>query len=350
MGKSGAGHNDKLDLFKCIAIYGVVLAHIPLPGQFGRALCALAKFSVVLFFLTAGYFSCGRSSAVLARRTVKTGALLAVSAAGLLALGCALSVHSGAGTALQYLQGRLDPFYWKDFLLYQLLPLPYSWPMWYLASQLMVYLLWTVLVWLAERLGKELPYDLLALLAVGLLAFHMYHVEWQVLTGGDAWDSAWVRNAWLDGFPFFALGAWFGRHRARIQSLPPGPLWAGIALSVALALVEFSRVDVIDVLLGTTLLALLLMALALASPEVRSPLLRRTACFCGRELTFIIYVLHVPLYGVAQVWQIPGLSWLVQRQWAAAPAVAALSTLLAAAVYGIGRGLRAGRSKGGTTP
>ena len=222
--------------------------------------------------------------------------------------------------------------------------------MWYLASQLMVYLLWTVLVWLAERLGKELPYDLLALLAVGLLAFHMYHVEWQVLTGGDAWDSAWVRNAWLDGFPFFALGAWFGRQRTRIQSLPPGPLWAGIALSVALALVEFSRVDVIDVLLGTTLLALLLMALALASPEVRSPLLRRTACFCGRELTFIIYVLHVPLYGVAQVWQIPGLSWLVQRQWAAAPAVAALSTLLAAAVYGIGRGLRAGRSKGGTTP
>ena len=64
----GSGHNDKLDLFKCISIYAVVLAHIPLPGQFGWALCALAKFSVVLFFLTAGYFSYEKFPRVLARR------------------------------------------------------------------------------------------------------------------------------------------------------------------------------------------------------------------------------------------------------------------------------------------
>lgn len=347
MAKSG-GHNDKLDLFKCIAIYAVVLAHIPLPGQFGWALCALAKFSVVLFFLTAGYFSYEKSPAVLARRAVKTGWLLLLTSVGLLIFGCVLAVRQGM-TVPAYLQGRMDPFFLKEIVLYQLLPFPYSWPMWYLTSQFVVYLLWVVLAWAAKKLGRSLPYNLLALLAVALLAFHMYHVEWQVLTGGTAWESKLVRNAWLDGLPFFALGAWFGRHRVRIQSLPVKPLWVAAALCVGLTLLEFSRVGVIDVLLGSTLLALVLMAIALASPQVKSPLLRRTACFCGRDLTFYIYVLHVPLYGIIQEWQgqVAAFAWLAERRCVTTPLIAVLSTLLAVAFYQLSqwrRGLGAKRS------
>lgn len=341
MAKSG-GHNDKLDLFKCISIYAVVLAHIPLPGQFGWALCALAKFSVVLFFLTAGYFSYEKSPAVLAQRAVKTGWLLLLTSAALLLFGCVLALRQGQ-TVEAYLQSRMDLFFLKEIIYYQLLPLPYSWPMWYLASQFVVYLLWLAMAWIAKKLGRSLPYNLLALLAVGLLAFHMYHVEWQVLTGGTAWESKLVRNAWLDGFPFFALGAWFGRHRARIQSLPVKPLWAAAVLCVGLTLLEFSRVGVIDVLLGTTLLALVLMAIALASPQVKSPLLRRTACFCGRDLTFYIYVLHVPLYGIVQEWQgeVAAFAWLMERRWLVTPAMALVSTLLAVGLYGLSRWRRA---------
>ena len=95
MSRVPGGHNDKLDLFKCIGIYGVVLAHVPLPGQFGMAVCALAKFSVVLFFLTAGYFSYDRSSAVLRRRTLKTGWLLLGAAALLVVLGYAMESRQG---------------------------------------------------------------------------------------------------------------------------------------------------------------------------------------------------------------------------------------------------------------
>ena len=53
----GSGHNDKLDLWKCVAIYSVIFIHILLPGQIGVAVNCLARFAVPLFFLSAGFFS-----------------------------------------------------------------------------------------------------------------------------------------------------------------------------------------------------------------------------------------------------------------------------------------------------
>ena len=46
----GSGHNDKLDLWKCVAIYSVIFIHILLPGQIGVAVNCLARFAVPLFF------------------------------------------------------------------------------------------------------------------------------------------------------------------------------------------------------------------------------------------------------------------------------------------------------------
>ena len=339
-------HNHRLDLFKGVAIYAVVLAHIPLPGQFGWAVCALAKVSVVLFFLVSGYFSWNCSAAAIGRRTGKTGWLLLVTAAALLAWGCLAAAGEGQ-TALEYIRGRLDPFFLKEIVLYQLLPLPHAWPLWYLGSQFVVYLIWWAMTWIAQRLGRRLPYDALALLALGLLLVHLSLVEWRVLGGQAAVESKYVRNAWLDGFPFFALGAWMGEHRQAVLKLPPRPMELGAVLCVGLALLEFSRVGVIDVLVGTTLLSLLLMAVALVRPEVNSPLLRGTLCFCGRNLTFYIYVLHVPLYGLMQLLQgrIPLLARLLEHRWLVPPAVAALSTLLAVGLYGLSR-LGRGRKQG----
>lgn len=63
----GSGHNDKLDLWKCVAIYSVIFIHILLPGQIGVAVNCLARFAVPLFFLSAGFFSWRSPPRVLAR-------------------------------------------------------------------------------------------------------------------------------------------------------------------------------------------------------------------------------------------------------------------------------------------
>ena len=55
----GSGHNDKLDLWKCVAIYSVIFIHILLPGQIGVAVNCLARFAVPLFFLSPPASSAG---------------------------------------------------------------------------------------------------------------------------------------------------------------------------------------------------------------------------------------------------------------------------------------------------
>ena len=41
----GSGHNDKLDLWKCVAIYSVIFIHILLPGQIGVAVRTVRRAS-----------------------------------------------------------------------------------------------------------------------------------------------------------------------------------------------------------------------------------------------------------------------------------------------------------------
>ena len=98
----------------------------------------------------------------------------------------------------------------------------------------------------------------------------------------------------------------------------------------------------------SVLMAVLLLALSVADPEVKSAALRQTACFCGRHLTFFIFAFHVPIYGVMKEWQgeVPAFAWALGQPWLLPVIVAAASTLLAVALYGLNVLLRASRRTG----
>lgn len=328
--------NHKLDLVKCMAIYSVVFLHIRLPGAVGEGINCLARFAVPLFFLVSGCFSAGSEPGRLLRRAARTAKLLLGSVAGLAALGCALEAKAGRSPLL-YLLELAQPGRWLSLALYQVVPLPYAWHIWFLAALLIVYLLWALLTWTAKRLGRELPYDTLAVAALGLLALHLSLGEGRGLVGLEPVNSLYIRNAWLDGLPFFALGAWMGSRRDFWAKLSPAPLWLGAGVAGLLSLWERQAAGLLDLYLGSALAALLLLAAALNRPQVDSPLLRRTACFCGRELTFYIFALHVPLYGVLLEWreQVFPFAWALDHPWLTPFLVAGASTLLALALYGL---------------
>lgn len=327
--------NDKLDLFKCVAIYSTIFAHAPLPGAVGQLLAALAKFSVVVFFLSSGYFSWEKNSRTLGGRSLRMGKLLLETSVMLLLFGCVLAVKGGQSVSA-YLLSRMNPLFLKEIVLYQVLPFPYAWPMWYLTAQFMVYVIWWSITYISERLGKRLPYNVLGAAALGLLLLHLSLGEWRAMTGQTPLSNMYLRNTWLDGLPFFTLGVWMREHREGLQTKGNVHwLWCGVAVSVLLAVWEHSRVGVVDVFVGTTLVAFLLVWLSLCSPQISSPWLRRTACWCGKNLTFYIYVIHVPLYGVIKEWagQVPAFAWSMGRPWMMPFLIAFLSTLAALAIY-----------------
>lgn len=275
----GSGHNDKLDLWKCVAIYSVIFIHILLPGQIGVAVNCLARFAVPLFFLSAGFFS-WRSPPRCAGPAGRSAppACCSSPASPCWVLGAPWPDTGGASMGA-YLLGRFTWANAASLVLWQLFPLPYSWPLWFLAALLMIYLMW----WgLTALLRGRLPHRLLAVLALGLLAVHLVLGEGRSLQG-LAVDSVRIRNVWLDGLPFFLLGTWMGSQRERIEALRPGWLWLGAAAGSLLALWERSRTEFLDLHVGTVLAAVCVMAACVAGPAVKSPVLRRTACRCGRS-------------------------------------------------------------------
>lgn len=329
--------NDKLDLLKCIAIYGVVFLHILLPGTAGVVVNCLARAAVPLFFLSAGYYSWRSDRATLARRVIRTGKLLVGACLALTVLGSALAVRGG-GTLVGYLAGRISLGAVKEFFLYQLLPLPYSWPLWFLGALFLIYCLW----WgLTALLGDKIPYDLLAVLAAALLAVHLALGEVRFLLGGTV-NGLLMRNAWLDGIPFFLLGLWMRQHRDWWEQAPAGRLWLGVLAGAVLALGERWLTDFMDVHAGTILMAGSLMAAAVNAPKVRAEWLRKTACFCGRNLTFYIFAFHIPIYGIWKEWQdvVPAFAWLMEHLWVTPFAAAIVSTLLALGLHSLSTGWR----------
>lgn len=333
--------NDKLNLMKCVAIYSVVFLHIMLPGLLGQAVNCLARFAVPLFFLTAGYFSWEKDKTLLAQSCRRAGVRLLLACLPALLLGCALARQRDEAIAA-YLLGRLRPVFLKEFLLWQVVPLPYAWPLWFIGALFLVQILWWAMTWLAQKADRHLPYNGLALLALILLAAHLSLAEGRALAGLGSVNSLWVRNAWLDAFPFFALGAWMREHRELVRSLRSRTLWIGVALSGLLSLAERRLVGPMDLHLGAILAAPLLMAAAIGSPEVHSSFLRKTACFCGQNLTFSIFALHIPLYGVIKEWQgaVPAFAFAWARPWLLPFLISAVSTLLALSLYGLSLGVR----------
>lgn len=323
--------NETLSVFKCISIYAVILAHVPFPGQFGRALCALAKFSVVVFFLSSGYFSWEKSGTALKRSAGKTGSLLIKVVLFHLAVGCFNAVREGT-SAVDFLLERFHPLYIKETLLYQVLSLPYSWHLWFLTSLLVVYILWWAMTAWLERRGGRVPYGALGVLAVVLLGINIALGEGRAMIGLTPLPNLQLRNAWLDAFPCFALGSLLREKEAALLPRLKLPLlWGGTAACVVLNLWEFSRVDVVDVFLGTTVLAVLLMLIAMKHPQAPRNLLIRWACYCGDRLTFYIYVIHVPMYCLMKFngGAVLGPEGLLSHRWLTPVAIALLSTLLA---------------------
>lgn len=326
--------NQRIDLFKCAAIYCVVFLHIK-TGRLDWAVTALTRFAVPYFFLVAGYFSYGQSEQKLLRRA-RHSLLLWAEGVGLVFVLCAAMVRRNPEWSVWvYLQQQFTPRAWGELLAMQLVPFPHSYHLWFIGSMPVLYVIWWAVTRLCRRAGRRSPTGCLAAAAVGLLGVHLLLTEGAALLGRESVPAQYLRNAWMDGLPFFLLGVWMYEKEPEITSrLSKGQIAAGLLLSGGAALAEQSLAGVQDLFAGSILFALLLLAAAMKWGTVGQNPAVRWMCFCGSSLTFYIYMIHVPLYGFFYEWSyVPLFGWIVEHPAAAAPVVALLSTVLALGLH-----------------
>lgn len=319
--------NQRMDLYKGAAIYGVIAIHVLFPGSFGSGVRALARFCVPFFFLTAGYFNLGAGTRTLLRRCVRTAKQLALSCLPYLLLGAVLALRDGTGL-LSWLRSLFTRNTLSQFLRFHTIPLPYAWQLWFLGALLTTYLLWWAISTLAEAARRPVPYDTLAVVSLLLLGLHLIFGEGFGLMG-RATDNQLLRNAMLDGFPFFALGSWaaWRRHSIRAKRLP----WHWLMLAGALlSLLEAKLAGKQELYLGTLILLAGMMGRCIRYRRVSGGPVSRFLQFCGQELTLPIFVLHMLI--LALIREIPALGWLNRLSWALPVVVAVLSTLAALAL------------------
>ena len=316
--------NQRMDLYKGIAIYCVISIHVLFPGSFGSGIRALARFAVPFFFLTAGYFNFNASTRSLGRRAARTLKQLILSSLPYLLLGCILAAKAGTSVS-EWLKDFWDIRYLEEFFQFHTVPFPYAWQLWFLGALLAVYLLWWAFHTLAHAAGRPFPYDAAAIIAAALLLLHLVLGEGFGLLGRET-DNRLLRNALLDGLPFFALGSWAAWRRRDIKAanIP----WHYLILGgAALSLLEAKLAGKQEMYLGTLILLVGLMGRCIRYRRAPGGKLSQALQFCGQELTLPIFIVHMLV--LAAIREIPALAWLNDLSWILPPVVAALSTLIA---------------------
>lgn len=319
--------NQRMDLYRGIAIYAVITIHILFPGRFGIAAVTLARFAVPFFFLTAGYFCLSATPHVLRRKIAHTFKLLLLSCLPFLVWDLTLNMRNG-----QALLARIQEIFTlhnlTQFIFLHAIPIYSTFHLWFMGALLVVYMLWWAITTLCHTLGRPLPYDALAIVSILLLIIHLILGEGFALMGKHT-EIPLIRNAFLFGFPFFALGCWaaFRRHAIRRSDIPWHLL---IPAGAVLSLAEAKLAGKQEIFLGTLILLAGIMGRCIRYRRVSEKKLSQALQFCGQKLTFPIYVLHVAVIVICQ--NSSSLSTLQKFPWIMPIFVAAVSTLLSVAL------------------
>ena len=273
--------NDCLNVWKGIAAFFIVWIHCRFPGKAGELVEGLARFAVPLFFMISGHFSRGKEPAVLWRRFRSTLRMYLWASAVYFLWRLVMLYREGslsleAAGNMFSLKALGELFLWNRS--------PFAYHLWFLGALLYCYLFYGLLV----RLRKEESVYLLIPLCLG--ANLLLGEGLNVL--GRHIPTAFVRNFWLTGLPFFLLGHWLAGRKAGIEASGRTGLYlaaGGICLTVAETLF-FGKAELYlgSVLLGTGLFV----------TAVRNPGFGRGSlpAHIGEKDSRHIYLWHVILY------------------------------------------------------
>lgn len=281
--------NQAMECFKLLASILVLLVHAPFSGSLGTVVNVLARCAVPGFFAISGFFSYGRSSAVLKRR-IRHIFLINLTGFGLVLVWNCLAIELDGGSSIGYLRAVFPTA--EEAVQLLLVNLNFLCDtLWYLPAILECYIMvWAYVTFFGEKQVNTTP--------LYIVSFCLYCGNLLLGTMSNAVGEHAIflyRNGLFFGLPMFSLGSFLGQYGSQILEnfrLTDKKLALIVLGGLALAFLEWIGCGVCDSMLGCCIAVAALMLLMSRHPRLsEAPGTARLLAAFG-PLSTGVYLLH----------------------------------------------------------
>ncbi|MBR3988307.1 MAG: acyltransferase [Clostridia bacterium] len=270
--------NHTLDIFKAFAAFFIVFIHSKFPGTFGEVIASVAQSGVLLFFMISGYYIYNAESKKIVK-SIKHIVHLIVIAYVLNII--RMFIQAGFTFPVDTFKSILSVKHILQFLVLNISSI--SGVLWFMLALLYCYVIYYILnkLKLTKLLYIVMPILLIVNLVIGDLLVHI----------GVSGFAGFVRNFFVTGIPFFALGNFIHHKYDKISA--SSLFKRNILLIIVFGGLTFSVLEALltqgcQYTVGNVVFAIGLFMISLYSPSVNNNALE----FIGGKCCFWIYILH----------------------------------------------------------
>ncbi|MEE1002419.1 MAG: acyltransferase [Acutalibacteraceae bacterium] len=283
--------NIRLDAYKGLACIFVVFIHCCFPGVFGTVIKGIARFAVPLFFLISGYFTiCNDKNLiwkVIGKKLKHIAILLAFSS--LLWFLYVFVMSCFVGNKIPIVEFFKQFFAPNNFYTLIVFNNPSGFlggggVLWFMFALIYCYAIYGVIV---KTNSYRIAYAFIPItLIINLL------IEHGVIQLADEYNTMYVTNFWVFGYPLFMLGNLL--RRIKEKNKEPKYIYIYIWIFCIIAGLVLSIVECLnwnaELYIGSILLSTGLLMFAIDKPNGGSII--RFLSYIGNKLSIIVYVIH----------------------------------------------------------
>ncbi len=232
MPKSLATRNETIDVIKLVASYMVVFIHVLFYGNWGHAICAVARFAVPFFFLSSGYFSYNDNLERIKNKGIRILKLYLPIAAFYVVAGIVFSLLNGETQAIsESLKAFTEIKSWIKFFVFN--ETVSSFHLWFLPALVYVYIMH---FFIKKFKIKE---SVVLILSVVFLVTNLLLGEVLSAFRTNPIPIYCLRNFLLLGFPFFEFGCLAKKYQYKLSGIKT--VWFILSLVAGIAVTLASR-------------------------------------------------------------------------------------------------------------
>lgn len=278
--------NTRLDAYKGLACIFVIFIHCNFPGQLGTIVKGIARFAVPLFFIISGYFTiCSDEKMiwkVIGKKIRHIMVLLAYCS--MLWIFYEFVMHCFVGNKISVYAFLKQFFAPRNF--YTLLL--FNNPSGFLGGGGVLWFMFAlVYCYVAFGLIAKTKTYCIAYMFIPITLILNFSIEHGVIQFAEKYNTMFVTNFWVFGYPLFMIGNLLRKNKEKICS---NHVWIfSIITGVVLSIIGCLNWNA-ELYIGSIFLAVGLLMHALASPTGGKFI--DFFAYIGNKLSLIVYAIH----------------------------------------------------------